>query len=82
MRTTLDVDEKTARKLRELAAASGISVDQLLAAYVPGLHQPAGNGADADEAVLAFEQWSEGFPQDAPPLSDEASSRASIYRDR
>ena len=82
MHTTLDVDERTAKRLRELAAASGVSVDQLLAAYVPGLGQSGGNGADAAEAVLAFEQWAESFPQDAPPLSDEALSRASIYRDQ
>lgn len=82
MHTTLDVDERTAKRLRELAAARGVSVDQLLAAYVPGLDQGGGNGADAEKAVLAFEQWAESFPQDAPPLSDEGISRASLYRDR
>ncbi len=82
MRITLDVDEETGRKLRELAAAKGVSVEQLLATYVPGLRQPGGNGADADGTVLAFEQWAESFPQEAPPLSDEAVSRTSIYRER
>jgi hypothetical protein len=81
MRTTLDVDERTAKRLRELAAESGASVDQVLAAYVPGLRQPSGDGAGGEEAVLAFERWAESFPQEAPPLSDEAISRASIYRD-
>jgi len=82
MRTTLDLDEKTAQKLRELAAANGVSLDQLLATYVPGLRQASGNGTNADEAVLAFDQWSDSFPQDSAPLSDEAISRASVYRDR
>jgi hypothetical protein len=79
MRTILDVDEKTASKLRELAAASGVSIDQLLATYVPGLRPSNENGQDADNAVSAFENWAEDFPRDVPPLSDEAVSRASIY---
>jgi hypothetical protein len=84
MRKTLDVDEKTAEKLREIAAAGGISVEQLLATYVPGL-QPSvsnGNGGDAGKVLPAFEEWADSFPEDSPPLSDEAISRASIYRDR
>jgi hypothetical protein len=82
MRTTLDVDERTANRLRELAAESGASIDEVLAAYVPGLRRTQGNGADAEETVLAFEEWAESFPQAAPPLSNEAVSRASIYRDQ
>ncbi len=79
MRTTLEVEERTAKRLRELAATSGVSIDQILAAYVPGLHQPGGNGTDANGAVRAFEQWAESFPEQAPPLSDEAVSRGSFY---
>jgi hypothetical protein len=82
MRTTLDVEERTARKLREIATATGVSVDQLLATYVSGLQAPGGKGAGADEVVAAFDQWLESFPQHAPPLSDEATSRVSIYLDR
>jgi hypothetical protein len=84
MSTMLDVDEKTAAKLRELAAAGGISVEQLLATYVPGLRPSKcnGNGAGDESLVLAFEEWTDSFAQDIPPLSDKAVSRASIYRDR
>jgi hypothetical protein len=82
MRTTLDVDEKIAKTLRELAAASGVSVDQLLATYVRGLRVPSRSAADSESAALAFEEWAASFAQDAPPLSDEAISRASIYPDR
>lgn len=84
MRTMLDVDEKTAGKLRELAAAGGISVEQLLAIYVPGLRASVSNGTGfgAESMLPAFEEWADSFPQDIPPLSDEAISRASIYRDR
>jgi hypothetical protein len=82
MRTTLDVDERIAKTLRELAAASGVSVDQLLATYVPGLGLPSRSDAESENAVVAFEEWAESFAQDTPPLSDEAISPASIYPDR
>ena len=84
MSRILDVDEKTATRLRELAAAGGVSVQQLLSTYVPGLRPSKSNGHGAgDESVIpAFEEWADSFPQDLPPLSDEAISRASIYRDR
>jgi hypothetical protein len=84
MSTMLDVDEKTAAKLRELAAAGGISVQQLLATYLPGLRPSISNanGAGGENVIPAFEEWADSFPQDVPPLSDEAISRTSIYRDR
>jgi hypothetical protein len=81
MRTVLDVDERTAAKLHELAAADGVSIDQLLAMYVPGLRSSESNGNGTMDPIPAFEEWADSFDQDAPPLSDEAVSRASIYRD-
>jgi len=84
MRSPLDVDKKTAEKLRELAAADGISIEQLLAAHVPGLQSldARGNGSHTEEVLSAFEQWADSFPQETPPLPDEAVSRAIIYHDR
>ena len=82
MRAALDVDEKTATKLRELARASGMSVDQLLAIYVPGLAPSQPNVDGRSDPLAAFEEWAESFSQDAPPLSDDAISRTSVYRDR
>ena len=79
MRTKLDVDEKTAAKLRELAAAGGMSVDQVLATYVPGLRPSEARGKEANDPLRDFDEWADSFNQDAPPLSDEAISRASIY---
>jgi len=80
MRTKLDVDEKTAAKLRELAAAGGVSVDQVLAAYVPGLRLTEASGNGVTDPLPAFEGWADSFTENAPPLSDEAISRRSIYR--
>lgn len=82
MRTTLDVDEKTAAKLREMAAAHGLSVDQLLATYVPGLKDSEPEEDRTGDPLAAFEDWAEGFERDVPPLTHEAVSRRSIYRDR
>ena len=80
MRTKLDVDEKTAAKLRELAAAGGMSVDQVLATYVPGLRPSEARGNAANDPLPDFEEWADSFTQEAPPLSDESISRGSIYR--
>ncbi len=82
MRHTLEVDEETAKKLRELAAADEVSIDDLLAAHIPGLKTAGGNGAAMSDALSALDEWLESFPQDAPPLSDDAISRSSFYRDR
>jgi hypothetical protein len=83
MRTAVEMDSSTAARLRKLADAHRISVEELLAAHVPGLtgEEQSGTGS-GEEKMLAFEEWVAGFPQDTPPLSDEAVSRASIYRDR
>ena len=84
MRTALEVEKKTAEKLRQLAEAQNLSVEQLLAAYVPGLasNEPGQNGAEAEDKARAFEEWASSFPDDGPPLSDEAISRPSIYSGR
>jgi hypothetical protein len=83
MRTTLEMDSNTATRLRKLADARHISVEELITAHVPGLagDEQHMNGS-GEERVRAFEAWVAGFPKDTPPLSDEAVSRASIYRDR
>jgi len=84
MRTTLEIESKIAEKIRELAQAQNVSIDQLLAAYVPGLaaDEPKKNGSEAEDHAQAFEEWAASFPTDTPPLSDQAISRASIYADR
>ncbi len=82
MGIALEVEIKTAEKLRQLAEAQKISVEQLLAVYVPGLASDESDKDTAEDRVRAFEAWAATFPTDAPPLSDRAISRASIYRDR
>jgi hypothetical protein len=83
MRTMVEMDSNTATRLRKLAEARHISVEELIAAHVPGL-SPAESDVNGsgEEKVRAFEEWVSDFPNGRPPLSDEAVSRASIYRDR
>ena len=66
MRTKLDVDEKSAAKLRELAAAGGVSVDQVLATYVPGLGPTEVSGNGATDPLPAFEEWADSFNEETP----------------
>jgi len=83
MRTALEMDSRTATKLRKLADARHISVEELLAAHVPGLAGEDPNDSDSgEERAKAFDAWVAGFPQATPHLSDDAIGRASIYRDR
>jgi hypothetical protein len=83
MRTTVEMDASVAARLRQLAEARRVSIEELIAAHVPGL---SGDGPDvngsAEDRERAFDEWVAGFPGDTPPLSDEAIARSSIYRDR
>jgi len=74
MRSTMEMDTSTAIRLRKLADARRITIEELLA-----LHMPVLSG---EEGGRAFEEWVSGFPQNMALLSNEAVSRASIYRDR
>ncbi|MEO8429152.1 MAG: hypothetical protein ABI651_18835 [Verrucomicrobiota bacterium] len=84
MRTALELEAETAEKLRALARERNVSVEELLSVYVPGLafgHTDK-NGSASEDETQAFDEWVASFTIDAPPLSDEAVDRASIYRDR
>jgi hypothetical protein len=79
MSAVVEIKAETAKRLESLAQKNGVTVDELLYAYVPGL---ANNGSDAaaqSDKVKAFIEWARMLPSDAPPLSDEAISRRSIY---
>jgi hypothetical protein len=84
MRTMLELESETAEKIRQMADARQLSVDEFLAAYVHGLasDQSTKNGTEAQDKLRAFEEWIASFSTDTPPLSDQAISRDSIYRDR
>ena len=84
MRAALEVKAETAKKLRSIAKEKNVSLDELLSAHIPGLasvNSPS-NGHKPEGQVRAFNQWVKGFQKNTEPLSDEAISRESIYRDR
>ena len=82
MRTVIEIDSRTADRLRELADSKHISVDELLAAHLPGLNDTAPEQTVAgEEKVKAFDEWVRGFPANTPFLSDADIHRGSIYRD-
>lgn len=78
MSAVVEIKPETAKKLASLAQTKGVSVDELLHAYVPGL---AGNGDGVSQAdkIHSFIAWTKTLRSDAPPLSDEAISRRAIY---
>ena len=85
---TIEVDQSTAAILQVLKAKAetqGVSLAHLLQPLIEEL-----NGAQErtfvertpEERAQAFIQWAESHHNTAPPLSDEAISRDSIYSER
>jgi hypothetical protein len=74
MNATIEVKEETARQLRSLAQHKGISVDDLLRAYVPGLltnGSSDGRKGQADK-IADFIEWAKSHPTNTPLLSEES----------
>lgn len=66
--------------LRAQAEARGKTLDEYLLSLVEGAVASSTNGtASAEERAAAFEAWARSHPPFAPPLSDDAISRESIY---
>jgi hypothetical protein len=81
MRTSLEIESGMAAKIREVAAAKNLSIEDLLGAYVPGLLSSKNNNPIPTDPARALDEWIAEIP-DTPPLSDEAISRSSIYGER
>ena len=77
---TVEMKPETAKKLVSLAQTKGVSVDELLYIYVPGLAPyESQNGMSGADRAQAFRAWAASHSTITPPLSDEAISRRSIY---
>ncbi|MEO1297178.1 MAG: hypothetical protein AAFW75_15600 [Cyanobacteria bacterium J06636_16] len=84
MAIILNLEPETESQLMAQAAAQGKSVEELLKALVEGL---LSNTASSTSTILSpqkkaekFVRWAESRTlTTAPPLSDEAISRESIY---
>jgi hypothetical protein len=84
--TTIEVDQATAAILEAQAEAQGMTLSALLRSFTESLsglpNQSFLGTASLEERARAVEEWANQPRSSAPPLSDEAISRASIYDER
>lgn len=76
----IEVRKETAKELRSLAERKGVSIDELLRAYVPELAKNDQSKTQATK-VNSFIEWASNHRTDIPPLSEEAVSRESFYEE-
>jgi hypothetical protein len=84
--TTIEIDQLTAARLQAQAEAQGLTLAALLrsiteqwnGAYEKSFYETA----LPEESARAVEEWANQHRSSAPPMSDEAVSRDSIYRER
>ena len=84
--TTIEVDQVTAGLLKAKAEANGLTIADWLRAFAetePKMPQPSFfEVASPEERANAVEEWASLHRSSAPPLSDDAVSRDSIYAER
>lgn len=84
--TIIEVDQPTAARLQAQAEAQGVTLSALLRSLTEWLSGTPNNSFSAtatpEERARAVEEWANKHRSSAPPLSDEAISRDSIYGER
>ena len=84
--TTIEIDQLTAARLQAQAEARGLTINALLrliAELWNGSHDISFyETASPEERARAVEEWANQHRSSAPPLSNEAISRDSIYGER
>jgi hypothetical protein len=84
--TTIEIDQLTAAKLQAQAEAQGLTLAALLRSITEmwnGTHEKSFyEAASPEERARDVEEWANQHRSSAPPLSDEAISRDSIYGER
>jgi plasmid stability protein len=84
---TLNLKPEIAARLKTLANAQGLSVEDYLKQLLDrelSLNPTEGvprTRLSAEEWEREFEEWADSFPE-APPIPDEALSRENLYPDR
>ncbi|MBL9171766.1 MAG: CopG family transcriptional regulator [Verrucomicrobiales bacterium] len=83
MRISIEVKAETAKQLQSLAAGKGVSVDELIRVYIPGISTSANHSQQEDQAakIESFIAWAKSHSRSLPPLPSEAVSRKSYYED-
>lgn len=86
MTITLKLPPETEARLNATAAAQGVSVEELLKSAIELLltaSEPVSPSViSPSERAAKFVAWTRNHAVLAPPLSDAAISRDSIYRER
>ena len=84
--TTIEIDQLTAARLQAQAEAQGLTLDDLLRSITEMWNgtqaTPFYETATPEERARAVEDLANQHRSSAPPLSDEAISRDSIYGER
>lgn len=83
MGISIEVKPETAKRLQSLAAGKGVSVDELIRVYIPGISSNGNHSPQEDQAakIESFILWAKSHSSSLPPLSREAVSRKSYYED-
>ena len=82
MTLTLKIKPELEARLLLLAQGRGLTVEEYLLSVVEHSLVPGTNStASPEERATAFEAWARNHPTFAPPLSDDAVSRESMYND-
>jgi hypothetical protein len=83
---TIEIDQLTAARLRAQAEAQGLTVAELLRSITELWNETQEKSfsemASPEERARAVEEWAKEHRSSAPPLTDEAISRDSIYIER
>jgi hypothetical protein len=87
MTVVLELKPEIEARVTALAAAQGVSVEEYIQSYLESLASlDEGQSYDSmppEQWAREFEEWLDSHDYiTAPPLSDEAISRESIYRAR
>ena len=84
--TTIEIDQLTAARLQAQAEAQGLTLAALPRSITEqwnGAHEKSFyETASPEERARAVEEWANQHRPSAPPLSDEAIDRDSIYGER
>lgn len=81
MPSIIEVQPDVAAKIAMQAQARGISIESYLRSLVEEkeIASVSSSAQTPTERAAAFRAWADSHKSDAPPLSDEAISRDSIY---
>ena len=87
MTVTLELKPEIEERVTALAARQGVSVEEYIQNFLESMasldEEPSYDSMTPEQWATEFEEWIDSHDYiTAPPLTDEAISRESIYRER